>query len=656
MRYMSADAGGNSACREDLTMKKISIKSVAVLLICAFLLGTSAEVYAQCGAAADAGNAGYEAETQMLIATGRMNAAPVQMDMGLFHGEACDAEELVKAKKSCGTLPDGMLDASKASAVYSDNWDAYSSNFYYNQMNADQKEFWDALDALCLSYLKKKKTMTSYLGYYVTNYVYSRQLSLDEAIEVAQIFRYSNPQYYYLEPLVLYATTQYRAGVSFVVYDAFGKGSDRAAATKAFKAKIESWVSMLDGYGSDYDKAKAAHDIVCANTTYNYGVLDATGAVDAFAEQEALTQSAYSALCMGSTVCAGYAQAYEMLCNGAGVDAAVVTSANHEWNKVRMNDSWYNVDCTWDDQESACYDFFARSDYAYDNVLTNAGSHVEESRWDTYMPKCTLDSGSSGATAGTLPTVTGTTEHVQIQVENTYKHDKTSDEDYVSGYKITLSTTTPDAVIYYTTDGTVPSPASTRSCRYSKPFQISYADKLMAIAVCDQQYDSEITADESCPALDYAIHYKLNGGENSADNPNSYKTTDKTIKLKNPTRTGYKFGGWYETKKFNSSRIRKIESGSQGAICLYAKWTPVTYKIKFDGNGATSGSMRAKKCRYGTGYTLSSNKFKRSGYVFAGWSTKKNGKGTTYADKEKVRNLTDESKGTVVLYAQWKKK
>ena len=66
--------------------------------------------------------------------------------------------------------------------------------------------------------------------------------------------------------------------------------------------------------------------------------------------------------------------------------------------------------------------------------------------------------------------------------------------------------------------------------------------------------------------------------------------------------------------------------------------------------------MRAKKCRYGTGYTLSSNKFKRSGYVFAGWSTKKNGKGTTYADKEKVRNLTDESKGTVVLYAQWKKK
>ena len=32
-------------------------------------------------------------------------------------------------------------------------------------------------------------------------------------------------------------------------------------------------------------------------------------------------------------------------------------------------------------------------------------------------------------------------------------------------------------------------------------------------------------------------------------------------------------------------------------------------------------------CQYGKTYTLTKNKFKRTGYVFEGWNTKKNGKG-----------------------------
>ena len=39
-----------------------------------------------------------------------------------------------------------------------------------------------------------------------------------------------------------------------------------------------------------------------------------------------------------------------MMCNGSGIDAVAVTSYYHEWNKVRLNDSWYNVDCTWDER------------------------------------------------------------------------------------------------------------------------------------------------------------------------------------------------------------------------------------------------------------------------------------------------------------------
>ncbi|MBO7683825.1 MAG: InlB B-repeat-containing protein [Kiritimatiellae bacterium] len=46
--------------------------------------------------------------------------------------------------------------------------------------------------------------------------------------------------------------------------------------------------------------------------------------------------------------------------------------------------------------------------------------------------------------------------------------------------------------------------------------------------------------------------------------------------------------------------------------------------------------------------------FKRTGYKFAGWATKKNGK-VAYKNKAKVKNLTATNGKTVTLYAVWNK-
>mgnify|MGYP003426783364 CR=1 FL=1 len=80
------------------------------------------------------------------------------------------------------------------------------------------------------------------------------------------------------------------------------------------------------------------------------------------------------------------------------------------------------------------------------------------------------------------------------------------------------------------------------------------------------------------------------------------------------------------------------------------------YHVKFNGNGATSGSVKTlKKCSYGKKYKLTANKFKKKGYKFVGWNTKKNGKGKMYKNKAKIKNLTSKNGKTVTLYAQWKK-
>ena len=80
-----------------------------------------------------------------------------------------------------------------------------------------------------------------------------------------------------------------------------------------------------------------------------------------------------------------------------------------------------------------------------------------------------------------------------------------------------------------------------------------------------------------------------------------------------------------------------------------------SYKVAFDGNGNTIGSMTKQDMTYDVAADLTTNAFVKTGYNFAGWSTTKNGD-CEYPDKASVKNLTAENGGTVTLYAIWTKK
>lgn len=72
-------------------------------------------------------------------------------------------------------------------------------------------------------------------------------------------------------------------------------------------------------------------------------------------------------------------------------------------------------------------------------------------------------------------------------------------------------------------------------------------------------------------AKKYTITYVLNKGTNNAKNPKKY-TAGKAVTLKNPTRSGYNFEGWYKNKKFTGSKVTKISKKSTGNKTFYAKW------------------------------------------------------------------------------------
>ncbi len=125
----------------------------------------------------------------------------------------------------------------------------------------------------------------------------------------------------------------------------------------------------------------------------------------------------------------------------------------------------------------------------------------------------------------------------------------------------------------------------------------------------------------------YKITYKLNKGKNNASNPSTYY--GKKVTLKNPSRKGYAFAGWYTDAKFKK-KITSISNSAKSDYILYAKWT----KVKVAKASLTSAKnskskqilLKYKKVSGAKGYEISYSTDKKFKKVV----TKKNTAKTSY--------------------------
>ncbi len=95
---------------------------------------------------------------------------------------------------------------------------------------------------------------------------------------------------------------------------------------------------------------------------------------------------------------------------------------------------------------------------------------------------------------------------------------------------------------------------------------------------------SNISLEAKWDPTQFSITYHVDGGTNHIKNPDSYTILD-TIELKNPSKTGYTFNGWYLDSGYASS-ISSITNRT-GDLDLYAKFTANTYNVTFNSNGGT---------------------------------------------------------------------
>lgn len=159
----------------------------------------------------------------------------------------------------------------------------------------------------------------------------------------------------------------------------------------------------------------------------------------------------------------------------------------------------------------------------------------------------------------------------------------------------------------------------------------------------------------------YTIAFDGNGNTGGTTSSMTMKfDVAKNLNKNGYTRTGYTFSKWNTkangsgTNYTNQQSVKNLTTVNGGTFYLYAQWTPNTYTIKFNGNGATSGSTASMSMTYDVAKNLTANGFKKTGYIFDGWNTNSSGTGTNYTDKQSVKNLTSTNGGTVTLYAKWK--
>ncbi len=139
---------------------------------------------------------------------------------------------------------------------------------------------------------------------------------------------------------------------------------------KIFNDEVDKIVSAANKLDSDYEKEKYVHDTILNNVKYD--------------KSSDMNQSAYSALINKKSICAGLSRAFQLIMIRLNIPTYYcvgISSVNHAWNIVKLDDGYYNVDLTWNNSDITEYKYFNKTDDEFSITHTRTGLSLN-------LPKC----------------------------------------------------------------------------------------------------------------------------------------------------------------------------------------------------------------------------------------------------------------------------
>ena len=136
-------------------------------------------------------------------------------------------------------------------------------------------------------------------------------------------------------------------------------------------------------------------------------------------------------------------------------------------------------------------------------------------------------------------------------------------------------------------------------------------------------------------ARNYSVSYELDGGTNDAANVASFNIESDDILLKDASKDGYTFKGWFSDSGFQN-QVTKIAKGTVGDITLYAKFEINTYHVAYELDSGTNDAANVSDFTVETD-DIALNDAVKEGYTFKGW----------FSDSGFQNQVTKIAKGTV---------
>ena len=236
----------------------------------------------------------------------------------------------------------------------------YQNKYLYSQLGENGKIIYEKL------YENKENLKTGTYTIQFGNAFYdilSQENGSDKLQEEYQTaieaFTYDNPDVFYIDVTKMYINIETIQKIFSTKYNVYiNSAKDPTYLLDGFTSKeqidqCESQVIAVKNQilnqiagKNDIEKMRYIHDYLVDTIEYD----------QKFVEKN--IYNIYGALVSKTCVCEGYAKAFKYFANQAGYECEMLQGVgtnssgkkeNHAWNAVKLKDTWYLVDCTWDD-------------------------------------------------------------------------------------------------------------------------------------------------------------------------------------------------------------------------------------------------------------------------------------------------------------------
>lgn len=232
-------------------------------------------------------------------------------------------------------------------------------NIYYTYLSSEGKKIYNQVYANALVYNKTFTTVS--------------KISTNELSDVMEALFNDHPELFYLDTNYSYKynsngmcieiTLNYNDTVNNIEYN-----------KDVFENEVNRIVNEANKLANDFEKEKYVYMALINEVDYD--------------KSANYNQSAFSALVVGKSVCAGYARAFQLIMQRLNIPTYYVlgfAKEEHAWNIVKLNGGYYNVDLTWDDT-GGVYKHFNLTDR--DIAVTHERRGISKN-----LPKCNYRMG-----------------------------------------------------------------------------------------------------------------------------------------------------------------------------------------------------------------------------------------------------------------------